>query len=90
MYIKRVKVNSGSTGLETDGSDVEVITQNIGQDLQIAYSPSALRCYTWWRDPSYGGGTRWKAVTNTSGTVTLGGEHSPSPNPTTYSNELGF
>ena len=90
MYIKRVKVNSGSTGLETDGSDVEVVSQNIGQDLQIAYSPSALRCYAWWRDPSYGNATRWRAVTNTTGTVTLGGEHSPSPNPDTYSNELGF
>jgi len=90
MYIRRVKVNSGSTGLETDGSEEMVVVQNIGQDLQIAYSPSALRCYTWWRDPSYGNATRWRAVTNTTGTVTLGGEHSPSPNPDTYSNELGF
>ena len=90
MYIQRVKRNSGNTAIEIDGSSAEVISQQAGQDIMIAYSPAALRCYCWWRDPSYGSATRWKFLSNTTGTPTFGGETSPSNNPDTNSNGLGY
>ena len=91
MYIQRVKRKSGDSGLEVDGSIVNVSTQDVGQNIQIIYSPSALRCYTWWLAPNQSYSLRWKAITNTTGTVTLGSETAPPTNPTVINSRgLGF
>ena len=90
VYVQRVKRKSGDSGLEVDGTAVNVVVQNAGKDIAIAYSPQAGRCYIWWRDPSYGGGSRWRIINNTTGTITMGGETNPGTNPDMNTNGLGL